>query len=67
MPRETRKMTGRLLEAIKDGTLDRDTVINALLNVLSEADVADLCWNEFGMEEDDDQSPEDEEEDEDTD
>ena len=39
----TRKMTNKLLEAIEDGTLDKDTVIMAFCKYMSEDDVADMC------------------------
>jgi len=44
----TRKYTNQLLEMIDDGLLDRDTVITACLNALSEQDVQDMMEaNEF--------------------
>jgi hypothetical protein len=45
MPRET---TNRLLESVEEGILDRDAVILACVNYMSEDDVADMCRvNEF--------------------
>lgn len=38
-----REYTRKLLEAIQEGMLDRDTVITAALNHLSEAEVRDMC------------------------
>lgn len=56
MPREA---TNRLLEMIEEGVLDRDAVILACVNYMSEADVKDMCEsNEFFEDEED----EDEEE-----
>lgn len=47
---ESRKATNRLLEAIEEGLLDRDTVIMACLKYMSEDDVADMAHvNEFGL------------------
>ena len=43
-----RKMTTKLLEAIEDGLLDRDTVIMACVKYMSEEEVSDMCHcNEF--------------------
>ena len=45
----TREATNWILEAIDEGTLDRDTVINACLKYMSEDDVRDMAHaNEFG-------------------
>lgn len=50
----TREATNKLLEMIKEGLLDRDTVILACVNYMSEDEVADMCHaNEF-IEEDND-------------
>jgi hypothetical protein len=38
-----REYTRKLMEAIQEGVLDRDTVINAALSYLSEAEVKDMC------------------------
>lgn len=55
--RKTREVTNKILEAIEEGILDRDTVILACLNYMSESSVADMAHaNEF--------FPEDEEEEE---
>ena len=60
MPRETRAYTRRLLQAVEDGVLDRDTVLLAALNHMSEQEVHDMCdSNDF--------FPQDEDEDEDED
>ena len=49
----TRQATNRLLEMVEEGILDRDSVILACVNYMSEDDVADMCHaNEF-FEEDD--------------
>lgn len=51
-----REATNRLLEMIDDGLLDRDTVINACVSYMSEADVADMCeCNEFFYDDDDEE------------
>ena len=60
---QTRKMTNRILEAVEEGLLDRDTVIMACLKFMSEDDVAEMAHaNEFFLDEDED---EDQDEDED--
>jgi len=44
----TRQATNKLLEAIENGLLDRDTVIMACVKYMSEDEVADMCHhNEF--------------------
>ena len=44
----TRNATTKLLEMVEDGLLDRDAVIMACVNYMSEADVADMMHaNEF--------------------
>jgi hypothetical protein len=53
----TRKATNALLEMIEEGILDRDALILACLNYMSEADVADMARSEgFLPEEDEDQN-----------
>jgi hypothetical protein len=52
MPRQA---TNRLLEMVENGVLDRDGVILACVNYMSEDDVADMCRaNEFFDADDDD-------------
>lgn len=52
----TRKATNKILEAIEEGLLDRDTVIMACLKYMSEDDVADMSHcNEFFEEEEDEE------------
>jgi hypothetical protein len=44
----SRQATNKLLEAIEEGLLDKDTVIMACVKYMSEDDVADMCHiNEF--------------------
>lgn len=44
----TRQATNKLLEMIEDGLLDRDLVIMACVNYMSEDEVAYMCHhNEF--------------------
>ncbi len=44
----TRKYTNQLLDMIEDGLLDRDTVIMACVNFMSEDEVQDMMEaNEF--------------------
>lgn len=44
----SREATNKLLEAIEEGLLDKDTVIMACVKYMSEDDVADMCYvNEF--------------------
>ena len=58
----SREYTGKLLELIEDGMLDRDTVIMACVKYMSEADVQDMMEiNEFILEEDEDEEDEDSE------
>jgi len=50
----TREATNRLLEMIEEGLVDRDYVIMACLNYMSEDDVADMCHaNEIELFDDD--------------
>ena len=42
MRTNSRKYTDKLLAMLKDGMVDSDTVINACLNHMSEADVKDM-------------------------
>lgn len=39
----TRKATNKILEMVEEGTLDKDAVILACVNYMSEADVADMA------------------------
>lgn len=41
--RNTRKVTNQLLELIEEGVLDPQTVVEACLSYMSEADVADMA------------------------
>ena len=58
----TRKFTNKLLEMVEEGLLDKDQVILACVNYMSEHDVADMMHaNEFlyeEEEEDEDQQDE---------
>lgn len=48
MSRKVREATDKLLQAVEEGLLDRDTVIIACVKYMSEDDVADMCHiNEF--------------------
>lgn len=50
----TREATNRILEAVEEGVLNRDTVIMACLKYMSEDDVADMAHiNEFFWDDDD--------------
>jgi hypothetical protein len=52
----TRKATNRLLEDIESGLLDRDTVIIACVEYMSEDEVAAMCnYNEFFSDDEDDE------------
>jgi hypothetical protein len=66
---ETRQATNRILEMIKEGLLDRDTVITAAFRYMSEDDVADMahCNGFFEYEDEEEEDEEDEEEDEEVD
>lgn len=57
-----RDTTKRVLEAIEEGILDRDTVLLAALNHLSEDDVREMCEANGFLELDDDEEEEDPEE-----
>lgn len=51
----SRIVTNKILMAIEDGMLDRDTVIMACLKYMSEAEVADMAdANELFYDEEDD-------------
>lgn len=39
----TRKVTNQLLQLVEDGILDPQVVLEACLNYMSEADVADMA------------------------
>jgi hypothetical protein len=53
---QSRKVTNKILEAVEEGLLDRDTVIMACLKYMSEDDVADMAHaNEFFADEDEDE------------
>jgi len=53
---QSRKVTNKILEAVEEGLLDRDTVIMACLKYMSEDDVADMAHaNEFFTHEDEDE------------
>jgi hypothetical protein len=55
----TRQATNKLLELVEEGVLDRDAVILACVNYMSEDDVADMCRvNEFLEDEDEDEDEE---------
>lgn len=46
--RSAREATVKLLQMIEDGLLDKDAVINACINYMSEFEVNDMCEaNEF--------------------
>ena len=48
----SRESSEKLLEAIEEGFLDKDTVIMACVKYMSEDDVADMCHvNEFFFDE----------------
>jgi len=52
----SREATNKLLELVEEGLLDRDAVILAAVNYLSEDDVADMCRiNDFFDLEDEDE------------
>jgi len=59
----TREVTNKLLQAVEDGLLDKDTVIMACVKYMSEDDVADMCHaNEFFGEDEEEEEDEDAEE-----
>lgn len=57
--RKTREFTNKVLEAVEEGLLDKDTVLLACLNWLSERDVERMCEaNDFFPEEDEEEEEE---------
>jgi predicted transcriptional regulator len=55
----TRQYTNQLLEMIENGLLDKDIVINACVNYMSEDDVRDMMEsNEFIEEEEEEEEEE---------
>jgi len=48
---EARHYTNLLLQKIEDGDLDKDTVITAFVNYMSEDEVKDCCISEELLEE----------------
>ena len=59
-----REYTVKLLEAIQEGLIDRDAVISAALQVMSEDEVRDMMFaNDFAEDTDDWDEDEDEERD----
>lgn len=59
----SREATRRLLDLIDDGVMDRDLVILACLNYMSEDDVADMCRLNGYFEHDEEDDEEDDEKD----
>lgn len=55
----SREKTRELLDAIEEGVLDRDAVILAAVNYMSEDDVADMCRSNELLPDDDDEEEED--------
>jgi hypothetical protein len=55
----TRKVTNQLLELIEEGILDAQTVLEACLQYMSEADVADMAHsNDLLIEEEEEEDDE---------
>lgn len=52
----TREITNKILEAVEEGLLDRDTVIMACLKYMSEDDVADMARSNEFFEDDEDEA-----------
>lgn len=51
----TREYSAKLLDMVEDGILDKDAVICAMINYMSESDVKDMMEvNEFISEDDED-------------
>lgn len=54
--KNTRITSEQLLEAIKDGLLDKDEVIMCFVKALPEEQISQICYdNEIFLEEDDDE------------
>lgn len=62
---KTREFTNKILEAVEEGMLDKDTVIMACLKYMSEDQVRDMaeanCFFEHEEEEDEEDEEEEEE------
>lgn len=57
--RQPRECTNKLLEMIEEGLIDKDTVIMACLNYMSEDEVTDMMRvNEFLIDGEDDEEVE---------
>ena len=54
----TRRTTRQLLDMVKEGLLDKDTLILCCLNYMSEADVRDMAVQYELITEDDDEDEE---------
>lgn len=65
---KSREFTNKILEAVEEGMLDKDTVIMACLKYMSEDQVRDMaeanCFFEHEEEEDEEEEDEEEEEEE---
>lgn len=52
---KVRQVTNRILDAVNDGSMDAEIVLNMCLQYMSEAEVADMAWsNDLFPEEDED-------------
>lgn len=58
----TRKYTDMILDMVRDRVLDKDDVISACLNYMSEAEVQDMAESEGFIDDDTDDDADDEEE-----
>ena len=57
--RKPREITNKILEAIEEGILDKDIVIQACLSYMSESSVADMAHvNEFFPQEEEEEEEE---------
>jgi len=54
-----REYTVKLLNAIQDGMIDRDTVITAALNYMSEQEVKGMCGSNRFFDEEEEEDEED--------
>jgi hypothetical protein len=56
----SREYTNKLLELIEEGVLDTETVLNACLSYMSEADVQDMAESNYFIEEEEEEEDEEE-------
>ena len=53
----SREYTRKILNAIQEGTLDKDIVLLACLNYMSEVEVKDMAFNNEFVQDEDEEDP----------